>query len=160
VVELGCGTGTFTGAIQSRLGARGVHIAVEVNTRLADLTAQRYPSVEVVQCSAEHLPEILAQRGLPHADVVISGLPWASFGHHLQASILDSIHEVLEPSGAFTTFAYLGVRATGSARRFRRMLDARFEEIVIGGTVLRNLPPACVYYARRPALLNGATRTP
>lgn len=31
VVELGPGTGAFTGAIQRRLAGRGLHIAVEVN---------------------------------------------------------------------------------------------------------------------------------
>ena len=79
VVELGSGTGAFTRAIQERLGGRGHHLAVELNPRLAELTALRYPAVEVVQQSAAHLPEILASRGLGRADVVVSGLPWAAF---------------------------------------------------------------------------------
>jgi phosphatidylethanolamine/phosphatidyl-N-methylethanolamine N-methyltransferase len=150
VVELGCGTGAFTGAIQARLGARGTHIAVEVNPRLAEVTAQRYPAVSVIQESAEHLASILGRRGLTHADVVVSALPWAAFTCSLQASILDAIYGVIAPAGAFSTFGYLGASAGGPARRFRRMLTARFEEVVIGRTVMCNLPPARVYFGRRP----------
>jgi phospholipid N-methyltransferase len=32
------------------------------------------------------------------------------------------------------------------------MLTDRFEEVVVGRTVMRNLPPAFVYYARRPGV--------
>jgi phosphatidylethanolamine/phosphatidyl-N-methylethanolamine N-methyltransferase len=150
VVELGCGTGAFTGAIQARLDGRGRHIAVELNPRLAALTARRYPGVEVVHGSAEHLVDILDSRGVRSGDAVISGLPWASFPGSLQKSILDQVATVTASSGAFTTFGYVGARQMLSARRFQRMLAERFEEIVTGRVVWLNLPPACVYYARRP----------
>ncbi|MER6175257.1 hypothetical protein ABT130_28725, partial [Streptosporangium sp. NPDC001681] len=47
VVELGPGTGAFTGAIQQRLAGRGHHLAIELNQRFADLLAARYPQVDV-----------------------------------------------------------------------------------------------------------------
>jgi hypothetical protein len=44
-------------------------------------------------------------------------------------------------------------RGLAPARRFRRMLTARFKEVVVGRTIMRNLPPAFVYYVRRPGTL-------
>jgi phospholipid N-methyltransferase len=152
VVELGPGTGTFTAAIQARLGTRGRHIAVELNPRLATLTASRHRSVDMVRASADRLPQILADRGISHADLIISGLPWVSMSASVAEGALDAVKNVLAPSGAFTTFGYTLVRGLAPGRRFRRMLTARFEEVVVGRTVVRNLPPAFVYYARRPGL--------
>jgi phospholipid N-methyltransferase len=151
VVELGPGTGPFSGAIQRRLDGRGRHIAVELNPRLAQIVSSRFPAVDVVNTDAAQLPEILAERGIAHADVVISGLPWASFPDSLQRSIMDSVSDVLARRGAFATFAYLHALKLPPAVRFRRMLEARFAELDVSETVWRNLPPALVYFARSAA---------
>jgi hypothetical protein len=50
----------------------------------------------------------------------------------------------------FTAFASGHARVPPPAVRFRRRLQAGFEEVVAGLTVWRNLPPAFVYHARRP----------
>ncbi|MGX1756546.1 class I SAM-dependent methyltransferase [Streptomyces lydicus] len=150
VVELGPGTGAFTSMIQELLGDRGRHLAVEINPRLASALDGRYPRVEVLNAEAAELPRLLAERGLPAADVVISGLPWASLPRLVQRTTLESVHEVLSSQGAFTTFGYVHAARLGSARRFRRMLGSSFEEVVAGRTVWGNLPPAFVYHARRP----------
>jgi phospholipid N-methyltransferase len=150
VVELGPGTGAFTEAIQARLGPRGRHIAVELNPRLATLTASRHRGVEMVHASADTLPQILADRGIAHADFIVSGLPWVSMPAPVAEATLDAARSVLAPGGAFTTFGYTLVRGFAPGRRFRRMLVSRFEEVVASRAVIRNLPPAFVYYARRP----------
>jgi phosphatidylethanolamine/phosphatidyl-N-methylethanolamine N-methyltransferase len=150
IIELGPGTGAFTEAIQRSLGGRGSHIAVELNPRLAASLAERHPAVDVVQSSAEDLPRILAERGISTVDLVISGLPWVSLPPAIAYAALDAATGALAPSGAFTTFGYTFARRLPSARRFRGMLAARYEEVVAGRTIMRNLPPAFVYYARRP----------
>ncbi len=150
VVELGPGTGVFTEAIQRRLAGRGRHLAVELNPLLAGVVAARYPGVEVVTADAARLSELLAERGLAHADVVVSGLPWAAFPAALQQAVLTGVARVLPPDGAFTTFAYVVSRWTPPARGFRRRLTEMFEEVVLGRTIMGNLPPAFVYHARRP----------
>jgi phospholipid N-methyltransferase len=150
VVELGPGTGAFTELIQSQLDGRGHHIAVEVNPRLAALTARRHPRVEVVEGSAEQLAAILSDRDLTAVDVVISGLPWAALPGDTCRTSLDAICAALNPGGVFTTFGYTWVRRTPRASRFRKDLLTRFEEVVTSQTITRNLPPAFVYYARRP----------
>ncbi len=157
VVELGPGSGAFTAAIQQRLAGRGRHVAVELNHRFAERLARSHPTVEVVRADARHLPQVLAQRGLGGADVVVSGLPWAAFAARDQHDVLAAVVSALPADGAFTTFAYIHARWAGPARGLLRSLRSRFDEVVIGRTVWANLPPALVYHCRRPVGL--VTRT-
>lgn len=150
VVELGPGTGAFTRAIQRRLGGRGYHLAVEVDAAFAGVLRRRYPRVEVVVADAARLPELLAQRGLPPADVVVSGLPWAALTAARARGTLAAVASVMAPHAAFTTFAYVHALWTPPARRLRDELTRTFDEVVPGRTVWPNLPPALVYHARRP----------
>ncbi|WP_091607811.1 class I SAM-dependent methyltransferase [Micromonospora mirobrigensis] len=150
VVELGPGTGVFTGAVQRRLAGRGHHLALEINPRFAARVARRYPAVEVLLADAATLGDLLADRGHARADVVISGLPWAAFGADRQRRVLGAVADALGAGGAFTTFAYRHARWTPPARRFRRLLDETFDEVTTGRTVWANLPPALVYHCRRP----------
>ncbi|GAA4260896.1 class I SAM-dependent methyltransferase [Dactylosporangium darangshiense] len=150
VVELGPGTGAFTAAIQARLAGRGRHVAIELNARFAGRLAARYPGVDVTVADARDLRDILAQRGHRRADVIVSGLPWAAFAPGRQDDLLDAVTGSLAPDGSFTTFAYTHTRWAPPARRLRRTLRARFEEVVRSRTVWANVPPAFVYYCRRP----------
>jgi phospholipid N-methyltransferase len=108
------------------------------------------PGMEVVHGDARHLGELLAQRGVAHVDAVVCGLPWALFDEPTQHSVLAEVGAAIGPTGAFTTFAYVSGMALPAARRFRRTLRARFEEVIVSATVWRNVPPAFVYVCRRP----------
>ncbi|MEV0587535.1 methyltransferase domain-containing protein [Nonomuraea sp. NPDC050310] len=152
VVELGPGTGSFTAEIQRRLGGRGHHLAVELNERLATRLASRFPGVDLVCGDAADLPKVLAERGFGHADVIVSGLPWAAFPTTVQEKLMDAVTAALTPGGAFTTFSYIHAIPLPSARRFRVLLGNRFEEVVAGRTVWGNPPPAFVFHARRPRI--------
>ncbi len=155
VVELGAGTGAFTGQIQQRLAGRGRHIAIEINERFAMRLATRYPTVDVVLADAADLEAVLASRGLPQADVIVSGLPWAAFAEREQRDVLSAAVSALSPEGVFTTFAYVHARWAPPARRLQHALESRFDEVVVGRTVWGNLPPALVYHCRRPASVPG-----
>jgi phospholipid N-methyltransferase len=150
VVELGPGTGPFTAEIQQRLTGRGHHLAVELNEPMAQRLAARFPAVDVVHGNAAQVGELLAERGLRQADVVVSGLPWAAFPQALQRELIGAVTAAMNPGAAFTTFSYIHAIPLSSARRFRDLLAERFEEVVPGRTVWRNAPPAFVFHARRP----------
>ncbi|MEV8631642.1 methyltransferase domain-containing protein [Streptosporangium sp. NPDC051023] len=153
IVELGPGTGAFTAEIQRRLNGRGHHLAVEINPALASFLSARHPKVDVVVDDAARLPELLRERDLGNADVIVSGLPWAAFSADTQTRLLDAVVAVMSPHSAFTTFAYSFAKRMRPAQRFRQRLHDTFEEVVVGRTVWGNLPPAFVYYARRPRVL-------
>ncbi|WP_433529398.1 class I SAM-dependent methyltransferase [Micromonospora sp. CA-263727] len=150
VVELGPGTGAFTAAIQRRLAGRGRHLAIEINARFAERLAAGYPGVDVTVADARDLRDILRQHGHERADAIVSGLPWAAFTPGRQDDLLDAVTDGLAPHGAFTTFAYTHTRWAPPARRLRRLLRSRFEEVVPSRTVWANVPPAFVYYCRQP----------
>ena len=150
VVELGSGTGAFSRTIQERLNGRGRHIALDINERFTALLTERFAGLDAVTADARHVSAVLAERGLGPADAIVSSLPWASFRHERQRELLDAVVDALSPQGAFTTFAYVHARRFIPARRLRRSLADRFEEVVLGRTVWANLPPALVYHCRRP----------
>lgn len=154
VVELGAGTGAFSTEIQRRLAGRGRHLAIEVNAGFAHHLRSRFEGVEfeVVEADARRLPRLLAERQVSEVDVVVSSLPWASFGSETQRQLCDAILDVLSPHSEFTTFAYTHALPLPRARRFRDLLSERFGEVVISRTVWRNLPPAAVIHARRPLI--------
>lgn len=151
VVELGPGTGAVTRHIEKRLAGYGRQLAIEVNPAMADRLARRHPGVEVVRADARHLPELLGARGITEVDVIVSGLPWVGFDAATQGALLAAVRAVMGRDSVFVTFGYRASRWTPPARRFRHHLRHAFDEVVIGRTVRLNVPPAFVYYARRPA---------
>jgi phosphatidylethanolamine/phosphatidyl-N-methylethanolamine N-methyltransferase len=152
VVELGPGTGAVTTAIDARLDPGARHLAVELDPRMAGFLRQAHPGLEVVEGDAAKLQSLLEERGVEHADAVVSGLPWALFDDVTQASILGQVAAVIEPDGVFATFAYRHGMALTAARRFRRTLHATFAEVQLTPTVWRNMPPAFVYVCRHPRM--------
>ncbi|MEV0730288.1 SAM-dependent methyltransferase [Polymorphospora sp. NPDC050346] len=154
VVELGPGTGAFTRAIEQRLAGRGRQLAVELNPTMADHLAARFPGVEVARGRAGDLPQILAGYGIDRADVIVSGLPWFAYEADSDGPpLVHTLASVLTTQGVLTQFAYTWTRWAPPARRLLHGLRAGFEEVVSGRTVWANLPPATVYFARRPRSL-------
>lgn len=149
VVEIGPGSGAFTQTILDRLKAGARLIAVENNPSMAATLRQRFPDLPVFECSAVGLSGILGEATMPHADCIVSGLPWAAFDDALQDALLSAIISSLRPGGRFATFAYLQGLLLPAGRRFSRKLVASFSEVKRSPTVWRNLPPAFVYRCRR-----------
>ena len=150
VLELGPGSGAFTGEIRRRLGGRGRHVAIEVNPSMAVALRERHRGVEVVEGDAADTAGLLRDLGVTRVDLVISGLPWAVFPGPKQEAILDSVVAAMPPEGRFATFAYSHATVLPSAVRFRRRLEERFETVGSGATEWRNLPPARILQAARP----------
>ncbi|SDN62525.1 class I SAM-dependent methyltransferase [Allokutzneria albata] len=150
VVELGAGSGAVSDGITARLGSRGRYLAVELDEELAGHLRENYPRMEVLNANATELGKLLADRGVDAVDAVVSGLPWALIGEQGQREILGHVAEVLHPHGVFTTFAYVHALGMDNARRFRRLLEATFDEVLLTRVVWANLPPAITYVCRRP----------
>ena len=151
VVELGPGSGPVTEVIQRRLHGRGRHIAIELSPRFAEPLADRFPSVEVICDDAAKIAVLLAERGISAADIVVSTLPWVAHGSS-GTDVIDGVVAALAPDGAFTQVALTALRWAPPARRLRRSLETHFDEVVVGRSVWSNIPPALVYYCRRPVV--------
>ena len=143
VAELGPGTGVFTEAVLALLRPEARLTAYEINPRFAASVSERFPQVDVVTGSAEHL-------AADYLDVVVSGLPWTAMTADRQHRILDAVTAALAPNGRFTTFAYAHTAWTPPARRFAASLRSRFAVVERTSVVWGNLPPAFVYRAALP----------
>ena len=149
VVELGPGTGAITSHILKEISPEAKFLAVELNTQICEEFRRRFAGVNVVNDSAANLRQILDREGFQEADIIISGLPWASFGAELQSSLLGEIIYSLAPRGIFTTFAYIQGLALPTAHLFRRNLENRFTAVSRTPIIWRNIPPAVVYRCRK-----------
>jgi phosphatidylethanolamine/phosphatidyl-N-methylethanolamine N-methyltransferase len=142
VVELGPGTGAFTGLLLNRLSERGQLLAVEINPNHAAMLRHRFPRCKVIRDSAENLSRHLRGR---RADCVVSGLAWGNMLPRTQQRILEAIMKSMTPDGQFIAFAYAHAAWMPTARRFRQELAERFRRMERTPVVWRNLPPAYVY---------------
>lgn len=149
VVEYGPGTGAFTEHILSRLSSDARFVAIEINPTFARTLGQRCPEISIHQESVANVRAVCDREGIDSVDVVVCGLPWASFADSQQNEYLEAMMTVLRPGGQFATFAYLSGLLLTAGRRFRRRLRNHFSEVDTSKTVWRNLPPAFAYRCRR-----------
>lgn len=151
VVEYGPGTGAFTDAIRPRLGPGATLFGIELNAHMAAVLAQRHPGVRIHRRSVDEVESVCREEGLPGqgcVDVIVSGLPWASFPDDLQVRTLEATRRVLRPGGALVTFGYHIGLMLPAGRRFYRRLPEYFPSITRSRTVWGNLPPAFVFTCR------------
>jgi phosphatidylethanolamine/phosphatidyl-N-methylethanolamine N-methyltransferase len=144
VVELGPGTGALTGAIVDRLGPSARFLAVDIEPAFVENILQRWPEVECVCASAEHLATLLAARNIGPVDHVVSGLPFASLPVAVTGRILDGVSRTLRRGGTFTTFQYLHSHAMPAGRLFRERMSERMGGRPERRRVLKNFPPAYI----------------
>lgn len=151
VAELGPGTGVFTEAVLALLRPEARFTAIEINPRFASSLRERFPQLDVVTGSAEHL-------ALDEIDVVVSGLPWTAMPAARRQRTLGAITTALAPNGRFTTFAYAHAAWTPPGRRFAASLRSRFAVVERTKVVWGNLPPAFVYRAALPVAVGRVRR--
>ncbi len=148
VLELGPGTGAFTGEILSSLRHGASFSALEIDHELAQTISKKFPRAKVIAGCATKLGEHLETERVPPPDAILSGLPWAVFDENLQTHILSQIQSVLREGGVFSTFAYYGPHRLKAGQAFRRKLENSFSRVERSSVVLRNFPPAFIYTCR------------
>ena len=149
IVELGPGTGAFTGAILDRVGPSARVLAMDLEPEFVETVRRAWPTVACVCESAENLESLVASHGLGPIDHIISGLPFASLPAAMTQRILDGVERALRPGGTFAQFQYLHGFGMPPGRAFRREMSARMGGRPTRRFVLWNIPPACVFTWRR-----------
>ena len=145
VVELGPGTGAFTGLILERVKRRSRFFALEISPRNVRVLRRRFPNLQVYEDCAQKLPKYLRPRDPQKADCIISGLAWGNMLPATQNRIFDAVLSSLAPGGVFTTFAYVHASWLPTSKRFRKRLFHHFDRVETTPIVWRNLPPAYIY---------------
>ncbi|HEY8901396.1 MAG TPA: rRNA adenine N-6-methyltransferase family protein [Chthoniobacterales bacterium] len=149
ILEIGPGTGAFTGHILKQKKRDAHFVAIERNPNFATDLKGRFPHARIVEGCATELRDHATAHAFTEADSIVSGLPWTIFDPKLQYTILGGIHDVLGKGGTFATFAYFGSHWMPGGQNFRNLLRSVFPNTRTSNVVLRNLPPAFVYYCRK-----------
>lgn len=147
VVELGAGTGSYTGPLLARLAPGARLVAIEIDPALAGSLRARFddPRLRVVEGSAADLEQQLdGQR----PDVVVSALPFTTLPSGLGRTILERTAAVLAPGGCLLVLQYSPLIAGELSRLFTSVQRT---------LCLRNVPPAFLYACRAPRAAGQAT---
>ncbi len=152
IVELGPGTGGTTRALLAALRPDAHLLAIDLSPSFCERLIERVrdPRLTVQRGSAEHIEEYLRQRGLPHADAIVSGIPFSTMPPELADRIARAIEAALAPGGRFVAYQ---VRAH-VARYASRYLGAPEHR-----WAWRNVPPLQVFTWQRAAAA-AATGSP
>lgn len=139
IVEYGPGTGVFTKKLLERRDPKTVILLVENNKEFYSMLKEKYKEEDnlfIVYGSAEMIEQYLRECGIPHADYVISGLPFASLSTNVSSEILLNTSKILKEEGRFITFQYTTLK--------KAFIQQFFTNIEIKRE-FRNFPPAYIF---------------
>ena len=138
VVELGAGTGPYTGEILRRLGPQARLLAFEIDPELARGLAERLPDprLRVVADSAANLE---AHLDGARPDVIVSALPFTSLPATVRREVLDVARRVLAPGGVMLVLQY-SLFAQRELERTFGAVERRLSPL--------NVPPAVLFVCR------------
>ncbi|HTM42800.1 MAG TPA: methyltransferase domain-containing protein [Terriglobales bacterium] len=108
VVEYGPGVGTLTREILKRIGPEATLVAIELNPEFVEFLQNEIqdPRFRLVYGSAADVRTILRQLNLPHADYIISGIPYTLLPDRTRRVVTRESHCVLHPQGAFLVYQF------------------------------------------------------
>ncbi len=138
VVELGAGTGPYTGEILRRLGPQARLLAFEIDPELARGLAARFPDPRL-RVIADSAADLEAHLDGERPDVIVSALPFTSLPAAVRAEVLDTARRVLAPGGVMLVLQY--------SPFVRRELERRFGAVERRLSPL-NVPPAVLFVCR------------
>lgn len=138
IAEFGPGEGCHTREMVRRMHPDSHLLLFELDGELATHLRHHFraePRVTVINTDAASLPQVLADRGLPHCDYVVSGIPFSLLEPEKKRALLRSIFDSLAPhdDAAFIIYQVTNeLRDRGHCSHFPRA-ESEY--------VLANIPP-------------------
>ena len=141
-VEYGPGVGTFTRVILDRLPETAKLVTIDTNAEFTAFLKESLddPRLIAVTASAADIEKVLADRGLPKADYILSGLPFSTLPPGVGDAIGAATARAIRPGGAFIVYQF--------SPKVRDFIAPVFERIERGFEWL-NVPPATLFWAWR-----------
>lgn len=138
-VEYGPGVGTFCGPVLDRLRPDATLLVIDTNADFIAYLRRRYADSRFVAVhgSAADVEQMVAALGKPHADYIISGLPFSTLPGGVADEIAAATHRVLRPGGSFCVYQFRPRVRDFIAPHFAR-IDAAME--------YWNVPPCFIYW--------------
>lgn len=142
VVELGPGTGVLTRELLRAMAPDAKLVAIEISREFVRMLREnlRDPRLLIWEGSSTGIEKALAEAGVPHADLVVSGIPFSTMAAGEGRRTLQAAKQVLGPGGRFVAYQFRS--------RVRELAEPLFGP---AKTVreLRNLPPMRIFVWRR-----------
>ena len=107
IVEYGPGSGVYSKRFLEKMGPDSRLILIETNKDFVDqLKKINDDRLSVFQDSAENVNTILEQCGEPHADYIITGLPFSYFSKEEKRAIVQNSYDSLRPGGRLLAYQF------------------------------------------------------
>jgi len=135
VLELGPGSGAFTGAILKCLNSPSQLVLIEQDSGMAKKCRKRFPEIQLHETDAA----LFLAKDDQLYDTIVSGIPFAAIPKTKRNAMFAQIANHLKPNGHFVMFQY--------SLTTRKELDTHFAEVKTNFTPL-NLPPAFVFVGK------------
>ena len=141
VVEIGAGTGVYTGELLARTGPEARVLAFEIDPQLARGLEAEFPDprLSVINDSAADVAKHL--NGVK-ADLIVSAVPFTSLPRGVGSEILKAARTALAPGGAMLVLQYSPF-VEGQLKRNFSSVRRRISPL--------NVPPAFLYACRNDA---------
>ena len=137
VVELGAGTGAITAELVANGFANESKMySIEFDSKLCSVLEQKFPSVNVLNGSAENIRELVGDDSA-NITAIVSGLPLVSLPKACVDNIVAEVEQTLQTGGRFIQFTYSLARAPQTLG-FTKMRHVGVSYVVL------NIPPARV----------------
>ncbi|HLM78656.1 MAG TPA: methyltransferase domain-containing protein [Rubrobacteraceae bacterium] len=148
VVELGAGTGPYTGEILKQLRPDARFLAFEIDPDLAAVLSERFedPRLRVINDSAANMENYLNGTKV---DAIVSAIPFTSLLEDAKQDVFREVSQVLAPEGVMVQIQYSTVLQEELTQRFASV-RRRFSPL--------NVPPAFLYACRTPLLQEALQR--
>ena len=157
IAEYGPGEGCHTREIAKRMHAKSRLLLFEIDPELCGHLSRQFaadPRISVHNADCARLPDVLADKGLPHCDYVVSGIPFSILEKDKKREILENTFHVLAPEAhsAFIIYQVTNeLRTRGHCDHFARA-ESEY--------CLRNVPPMFVTkFFKLDATARGANGT-
>jgi phospholipid N-methyltransferase len=147
-VELGAGTGPYTGEILKQLRPDARFLAFEIDPDLAAVLSERFedPRLRVINDSAANMENYLHGTKV---DAIVSAIPFTSLLEDAKQDVFREVSQVLAPEGVMVQIQYSTVLQEELTQRFASV-RRRFSPL--------NVPPAFLYACRTPLLQEALQR--
>ena len=143
IIELGPGTGIFTGEILKKMSLKSNLVSIELNKSFHNQLSHKFKEDYRFSSffgSAEEISVAIQKKNIKSADIIVSSLPLAIIPSRVKVGIFKEINKVLNKGGLFIQFQY--------SLNAKEVLSKRFDSVDITFTPL-NFPPAFIYYCQK-----------
>ena len=144
IIELGPGTGAFTGCINSMLSDPEDYLGIEQEGKFVEVLNNQFPDLRFITGRAEDTRQLHHNSGRNPVKIIISGVPFAGINDENQIKIVGELQHLMPVGSMFRTFQYLHTYFLPYSIRFRKRMDEFAPTFHRSTLVLRNIPPAFV----------------